>query len=1024
MNISEFSIKRPVFAIVCSILILVFGGVSYKFLSLREYPAIDPPNITVRTSYTGANSDIIESQITEPIEKAVNGIQGIRTITSSSNQGSSVVTVEFNLDVDLDNAASDVRDKVSQALRQLPADIDAPPVISKADASGDVVIILSIQSKEKSIIELSDFAENVLQEKLQTIPDVSGVNVFGLRKYAMRLNYKPEKMNAYGITVADIKSTLDKENIDLPGGKVAGNNTELVVKTLGKLTTENDFRQLILRENADGIIRLGDVAEVRLGSEVEEVGFRLNGINAVACGIAPQPGANFIKISDEFYKRLEQIKKQKGFEDIEFTVVLDNTKNVRRALEEVEETLVISLVLVVLVVYFFFRNWSIAFRPLIDIPVSLVGAFFIMYLAGFSINVLTLLGIVLATGLVVDDGIVVTENIFRKLEGGMPIKQAAREGSREIFFAVISTSITLAVVFLPIIFIQGFVGSLFKEFGIVVAGAVIISAFVSLTLTPVLNVLMNRKNSKPSWFYVKTEPFFQGLENGYRRMLMAFMKVRWMAWGIIVACIGIIFVIFNNIQTELAPIEDKSQFRFNITAPEGTSFDYMDNYVSQLGDYFYDSIPSREFVFASTNNSFVGNGSVNSAFGRVVISNPDERSMTQDEIVNKTNARLSTFNDGRVFLIQEQTISVGFGARGALPVQYVLQNLDFNKIKEVLPKFLAEARKNPIFQAVDVNLKFNKPELQVSIDRIKAKDLGLSVQDVAQTLQSALSGGRLGYFLMNGKQYQIIGQMNRESRDEPTDLNQFYVRNNRGENIQLSSVVNIVESSNPPQLYHYNRFKSATVSASLAPGKTTGDGVKAMQDIGAQLLDESFTTSLSGPSRDFAESSSNTMFALLLAVILIFLVLSAQFESFIDPIIIILTVPMAFAGAFLSLWITGNTFNIFSQIGMIMLIGLVTKNGILIVEFSNKKREEGMDKMSALIEAAVYRMRPILMTSLATALGALPIALSLGAAATSRISLGVVIVGGIIFSLMLTLFVIPAIYSYLSSNKKYQNHED
>ena len=1024
MNISEFSIKRPVFAIVCSILIFVFGGVSYKFLSLREYPAIDPPNITVRTSYTGANSDIIESQITEPIEKAVNGIQGIRTITSSSNQGSSVVTVEFNLDVDLDNAASDVRDKVSQALRQLPADIDAPPVISKADASGDVVIILSIQSKEKSIIELSDFAENVLQEKLQTIPDVSGVNVFGLRKHAMRLNYMPEKMNAYGITVADIKSTLDKENIDLPGGKVAGNNTELVVKTLGKLSTENDFRQLILRENADGIIRLGDVAEVRLGSEVEEVGFRLNGINAVACGIAPQPGANFIKISDEFYKRLEQIKKQKGFEDIEFTVVLDNTKNVRRALEEVEETLVISLVLVVLVVYFFFRNWSIAFRPLIDIPVSLVGAFFIMYLAGFSINVLTLLGIVLATGLVVDDGIVVTENIFRKLEGGMPIKQAAREGSREIFFAVISTSITLAVVFLPIIFIQGFVGSLFKEFGIVVAGAVIISAFVSLTLTPVLNVLMNRKNSKPSWFYVKTEPFFQGLENGYRKLLIAFMRVRWMAWGIIVACIVIIIVIFSNIQTELAPIEDKSQFRFNITAPEGTSFDYMDNYVSQLGDFFYDSIPSREFVFASVNNSFVGNGSVNSAFGRVVISNPDERNMSQDEIVNKANARLSTFNDGRVFLIQEQTISVGFGARGALPVQYVLQNLDFNKIKEVLPKFLAEARKNTIFQAVDVNLKFNKPELQVSIDRIKAKDLGLSVQDVAQTLQSALSGGRLGYFLMNGKQYQIIGQMNRESRDEPTDLNQYYVRNNRGENIQLSSVVNIVESSNPPQLYHYNRFKSATVSASLAPGKTTGDGVKAMQDIGAQLLDESFTTSLSGPSRDFAESSSNTMFALLLAVVLIFLVLAAQFESFIDPIIIILTVPMAFAGAFLSLWITGNTFNIFSQIGMIMLIGLVTKNGILIVEFSNKKREEGMDKMSALIEAAVYRMRPILMTSLATALGALPIALSLGAAATSRISLGVVIVGGIIFSLMLTLFVIPAIYSYLSSNKKYQNHED
>ncbi len=1023
MNISEFSLKRPVFATVCSILILVFGAVAYKFLSLREYPAIDPPNITVRTSYTGANSDIIESQITEPIEKAVNGIQGIRTITSSSNQGTSNVTVEFNLDVNLDNAASDVRDKVSQALRQLPADIDAPPVISKADASGDVIIILSVQSKEKSIIELSDFAENVLLEKLQTIPDVSGVNIFGLRKHAMRINYNPDKMHAFGVTVADVKNTLDKENIELPGGKVYGNNTELIVKTVGRLTSENDFRQLILKEDATGIVRLGDVAEVRLGSESEEVGFRLNGVNVVACGIAPQPGANFIKISDEFNKRLEQIKKQKGFEDIIFTVVLDNTNNVRRALKEVEETLVISLVLVVLVVYFFFRNWSIAFRPLIDIPVSLVGAFFIMYLAGFSINVLTLLGIVLATGLVVDDGIVVTENIFRKLEGGMDIKQAAREGSKEVFFAVISTSLTLAVVFLPIIFIQGFVGSLFKEFGIVVAGAVIISAFVSLTLTPVLNVLMNRKNPKPSWFYTKTEPFFVGLENGYRNSLTAFMKIRWMAWPIIVACAVIIFFVYNRLQTELAPLEDKSQFRFNITAPEGTAFDYMDNYVSQLGEYFYDSIPEREFVFAATNAGF-GNGGVNSAFGRVVLSNPSERNNSQDEIVNRVNSKLGAFNDGRVFLIQEQTISVGFGSRGALPVQYVLQNLDFDKIKEVLPKFLAEARKDPTFQAVDANLKFNKPELQVKIDRIKAKDLGLSVQDVAQTLQAALSGGRLGYFLMNGKQYQIIGQMDRESRDEPTDLNKYYIKHNRGESIQLSSVVSLEESSNPPQLYHYNRFKSATVSASLAPGMTTGDGVKAMQALGNKMLDESFTTSLSGPSRDFEESSSNTLFAFLLALVLIFLILSAQFESFIDPFTIMFTVFLALAGALLSLWITGNTINIFSQIGMIMLIGLVTKNGILIVEFANKKREGGMPKMQAIIEAATQRMRPILMTSLATALGALPIALSLGAASTSRISLGVVIVGGIIFSLMLTLFVIPAVYSYLSLHNKYQNHEN
>ncbi|MES2779799.1 MAG: efflux RND transporter permease subunit, partial [Bacteroidota bacterium] len=999
-----------------------FGVVGFDFLSLREYPAVDPPIITVRTNYTGANADIIETQITEPLEKAINGIQGIRTISSASNTGSSTITVEFNLDINLDNAASDVRDKVSQALRNLPADIDAPPVVSKADANSDVIIILSVQSKNKTILELSDFAENVLQEKLQTIPEVSGVNIFGQRKYAMRLWYNPDKMNAYGVTVRDVKAALDKENIELPGGKVYGSKTELTVRTLGRLSTEDDFRNLILKQTPTGTVRMKDVADVTLGSEVEEIGFRLNGVNTVAVAIAPQPGANYIKIADEFYKRLDEIKKQKGNEEFEFITVLDSTTNVRKALSEVEETLIIAFILVVLVVYFFFRNWMIALRPLIDIPVSLIGAFFIMYVSGFSINVLTLLGIVLATGLVVDDGIVVTENIFRKLEGGLSIKDAAREGSKEIFFAVVSTSLTLAVVFLPIIFIQGFVGSLFKEFGIVVAGAVIISAFVSLTLTPVLNVLLTQKEHKPSWFYLKTEPFFNGMENGYKRWLTKFMVRRWMAWPILGVSAAVIVLLFNVLQNELAPIEDKGQFRFSTTGPEGTSFDYMDSYVQQLTGFFQDSIPETQLVFASTNNQGFGAGAVNTAFGRILLNGPGERDISQSDIVKRTNGKLAAFNDGRTFLIEEQTISVGLASRGALPVQYVIQNLNFEKIKDVLPKFLAEARKDPTFQAVDVNLKFNKPELQISIDRLKAKDLGLSAADVAQTLQSALSGGRLGYFIKNGKQYQIIGQMDRGDRDEPTDLSKLYVTNNRGESILLSNVVKMEENSNPPQLYHYNRYKSATISASLAPGKTVGDGVKAMQALGNRMLDESFTSSLSGPSRDFAESSSNTTFAFLLALVLIYLVLSAQFESFIDPLTIMITVPLALSGALISLYFTGQTINIFSQIGMIMLVGLVTKNGILIVEFANQKREQGETKLKATIEAATQRLRPILMTSLATALGALPIALSLGAAATSRIPLGVVIVGGLMISLLLTLFIIPAVYTYLSRAKRNQDN--
>lgn len=1023
MSIAEFSIKRPVFAIVCSIIILVFGAVAYKFLSVREYPAIDPPNITVKTNYTGANSDIIESQITEPLEKAINGIQGIRTITSNSNQGSSSITVEFNLGVDLDAAASDVRDKVSQAVKQLPADIDAPPVVSKTDASGDVIIILSVQSKEKSAIQLSDFAETVLQEKFQTIPEVSQVNVFGLRRYAMRIEYNPQALQAHQLTVADVKSALDKENVELPGGKIYGHQTELVVRTMGRLSTEDDFRQVILKQDALGIVRLGDVADVRLGGESEEVGFRLNGVNSVALGIAPQPGANFVNISDEFYKRLNDVKQQKGYEDIEFTVVLDNTENVKRAIKEVEETLVVALLLVVLVVFLFFRNWSLAFRPLIDIPVSLVGAFFVMYVAGFSINVLSLLAIVLATGLVVDDGIVVTENIYRKLEAGLSVKQAAIQGSKEIVFAVISTSITLAVVFLPIVFIQGFVGSLFKEFGIVIAGAVLISAFVSLTLTPVLNVLLSKKQHKPSRFYIATEPFFKGLENKYKALLDWAIQRKWLALGTLLVCAVSLVMLFKLLPSELAPLEDKSQFRFNATAPEGTAFDFMDSYTQGLADYFYDSIPERAFVFASTNNAFA-NGGTNSSFGRVVLVDPSQRSQSQEQVVERVNAGIARMNDARVFLVQEQTISVGFGSRGSLPVQFVIQNLDFDKIKQVLPRFLAAARKQETFQMVDANLKFNKPELAIQIDRLKARALGVHVKDVAQTLQSALSGGRMGYFIMNGRQYQIIGQTARDFRDQPSVLSELYVRNDQGQLIGLDQLILTEERSNPPQLYHYNRYKSATISASLAPGKTIGDGVKTMQGIADSLLDESFSSSLSGPSRDFKESSSNTSFAFILALVLIYLVLAAQFESFIDPVVIMMTVPLALLGALLSLWLTHGTLNIFSQIGMIMLIGLVTKNGILIVEFANQKQREGMDKLSAILEASVQRLRPILMTSLATALGALPIALSLGAASTSRVPLGVVVVGGILFSLILTLLIVPTVYLFISKSKQHDHQTD
>lgn len=1018
MNLSDLSLNRPVLATVMSILIVFFGVIGYRFLGVREYPAIDPPTISIRTSYTGANADVVESQITEPLEKAVNSIEGIRSITSQSALGSSTITVEFDLGADLERAANDVRDKVGQAQRELPQDIDAPPVVSKADANSDPILFMPIQSSTRSVMELSDYADNVLVEKLQTIPGVSEVRLFGDKRPSMRLWIDPVKLVAYNLTVQDIQNALNRENVELPAGKLRGDATELTVKTFGRLQTEEDFNNMIVKQTEGQTIRFSDLGEAVLGPENDEFGARRNNISNVSLALIPQPGANLIEIIDEFYRRYDQIKKEMPA-DMVAEVGMDKSVFVRKAITEVGETLLIAISLVVLIIYIFFRNWVIALRPLIDIPVSLMGAFFIMYIFGFSINVLTLLAIVLATGLVVDDGIVVTENIFKKMEAGVDKWTAAREGTREIFFAVISTSITLAVVFIPVIFLQGFTGRLFREFGIVVAGAVLISAFVSLTLTPVLNVkLGSTKPHDHGWFYRVTEPFFVGLDRVYGQTLRSFMRFRWISLFILAGCFASIWYFGTTLKSELAPLEDRSLIRATVAAPEGTDFDVTENIIYRLSDMVMDSIPEYQMVFGITAPGRVGAGSSNTGFISIMLSEPETRDRSQQQVYNQLVRMTKNFTEARVFPNQEQTISTSFGAGLSLPVQYVIQNLDFQKLEAVVPKFLEEARKDPTFANADVNLKFNKPEIQIDIDRLKANELGVSVLDISQTVQLALSGRRFGYFIMNGKQYQVIGQVDRADRDEPIDLAALYVRNNRGDMVQLDNVVTIKEVSNPPVLYHYNRFKAATISASLAPGKTLGEGIEAMERISDKLLDDTYNTDLSGPSRDFRESSGNTSFAFFLALILIYLILAAQFESFRDPFIIMITVPLAIAGAFITLGLTGHTLNIFSQIGMIMLIGLVTKNGILIVEFANQKRDAGMNKRQAVLEAAQARLRPILMTTLATVLGALPIALAFGAAATSRIPLGVVIVGGLMFSLILTLFVIPAMYTYLSGKKR------
>ena len=900
MSLSTISIKRPVLTIVLNLTIILFGAIGYTFLGVREFPSIDPAQVSVRTNYTGANSDIIESQITEPLEKAINSIDGIRNVTSSSIQGSSNITIEFDLNKDLEEAANDVRDKVSQAVRSLPQDIDAPPVVSKADANGESIISMTVQSDSRDALELSDFAENVIAQRLETIPGVSGVQIWGQKRYAMRLWIDPVKLAAYGCTVAEVRTALNKQNVELPSGKLTGSNTDLTVKTVGNLTKPEEFNNIIIRSEGDRIVRFSDIGNAELGAENLETKMSQSGLPLLGVAIVPLPGANYLDISKEFYKVYNSLQKDLP-KDIKLNIAIDSTIFVKKSVVEVAETLGISIILVILIIYLFFRDWAIAFRPLIDIPVSLIATFFIMWLFGFSINVLTLLAIVLATGLVVDDGIVVTENIFKKVEEGMSPIEAAIKGSNEIFFAVISISITLAAVFLPVIFLEGFVGRLFREFGVVIGAAVLISAFVSLTLTPMLNAyLMKGGVQKKSKFYLMTEPYFEKLNSNYAESLGRFMKKKWLSFPILIVCFGLIYLFFSLLKKETAPYDDRSAIVMSMTTPEGASYEYTDRFMQEVSKIVDDSIPEKNVSLIITSPGF-GASTVNSGRVRIALKAPEERKRSQKEIAEQLTKITKQFPEAKTAVIEQPTIAVN--RRGGLPIQYIIQAPNFKKLEEKIPLFMEEAAKDSTFAITDVNLKFNKPEVTVTIDREKAESLGISVLDIAQTLQLSLSGQRFGYFMQNGKQYQVIGQFNQEDRTKPLDIASMFVKNNKGELIQMDNVVTIQEQSNPPQLYHNNRYMSATVSAGLAPGKSLGEGIEAMNRIKAKVLDDTFTTDLGGESRDFVESSSNTSFAFGLALVLIFLILAAQFESFIDPFIIILTVPMAVAGALFSLWI-------------------------------------------------------------------------------------------------------------------------
>ena len=1004
MNISELSIRRPVLATVLTVIILLFGLIGYTTLGVREYPSVDNPIISVTCSYPGANAEVIENQITEPLEQNINGIPGIRSLSSTSQQGQSRITVEFELSVDLETAANDVRDKVSRAQRYLPRDCD-PPTVSKADADASPILMVAIQSNTRSLLELSEIADLTVKEQLQTIPDVSSVSIWGEKRYSMRLWLDPVKMAGYGITPVDVKNAIDEQNLELPSGSIEGNTVELTLRTMGLMHTAKEFNNVILKEDNGRIIRVSDIGYAELGPADLKSYMKMNGVPMVGVVVIPQPGANHIEIADAVYERMEQMEKDLP-DDVTYTYGFDNTRFIRASIAEVESTVYEAFVLVIIIIFLFLRDWRVTLIPCIVIPVSLIGAFFVMYVAGFSINVLTMLAVVLSVGLVVDDAIVMTENIYIRIERGMRPFEAGIEGAKEIFFAVVSTTITLAAVFLPIVFMEGTSGRLFREFSFVVAGSVIISAFAALTFTPMLATKMLKYQEKKNWFYRKTEPFFEGMNNLYSRSLKAFLRRRVIAIPIVAVTMILIGILWSQIPSEMAPLEDRSQITITTRAAEGASYEYIRDYTEEINALVDSVIPDAAFVTARVSS---GSGNI-----QITLKDIKDRDYTQMEVAEKMSQAIQKHTKARSFVRQQSSFG---GRRSSMPVQYVLQAVSLEKLQEVLPEFLAQVYDNPTFQMADVDLKFSDPEARITINRDKAGTMGISTRNIAQTLQYGLSGQRMGYFYMNGKQYEILGEINRQQRNKPSDLVGLYIRSDNGEMVQLDNLVEIVYGTAPPKLYRYNRFVSATVSTGLAEGKTIGQGIEEMDKIAKEVLDDTFRTALSGDSKDYSESASSLMFAFILAIGLIYLILAAQFESFKDPLVIMLTVPLAIAGALVFMYFGDITMNIFSQIGIIMLIGLVAKNGILIVEFANQKQAHGEEKMQAVKDAALQRLRPILMTSAATVLGLIPLAFATGEGANQRIAMGTAVVGGMIVSTLLTMYIVPAMYSYISTNR-------
>ncbi|TCO77089.1 efflux RND transporter permease subunit [Chromatocurvus halotolerans] len=1013
MRLHELSIERPVLAVVMSIIIIVFGVIGMRELAIREFPLAERPIVSVQSSYPGANATVVENQITERLEEEINSVSGIRTMTSVSREGRSTVTVEFKLGDDIDRAANDVRDRVSAAVRRLPEDAEAPTV-SKADADGDPIIFLNVRSDQRSLLDLSAIADNLFKSRLETISGVGQVDIWGYKEYSMRLWLNPDALASHGLTAIDVREAFRGANVELPTGRIEGDTIDLNIRTLSRLGTDpEEFNQRVIKREGDRVVRFRDVGYAELGPLNERTVLRRNGVTMVGVVLRPQSGANQIAIADEFYRRLELIKRDLPA-DVDVAIGFDTSTFIRASITEVIQTLLVALLLVCATIFVFLREWRTTLIPIVTIPIALTGTFFVLYVAGFSINVLTLLGMVLAIGLVVDDAIVVVENIYKRIERGESPRQAGVDGVREIFFAIIATTLSLVAVFAPLIFLGGLTGVLFREFGVTLAAAVVISSFVALTLAPMLCSRFLKNRARHPAFYRATEPMFQNMANVYRRSLQGFLARRWMAPVILLSCLAILVVIYRSLPEELAPLEDRDMLVVQTKGPQGAGYDYMYEAMNEVDAAIKAAIPDAlDASISVTSPGFGASTTTNTGFSRVILKPAAEREQSQDELAGIVARALANVSSVQASVRQPQTINTG-GGRG-LPVQFVVQSTDIEKVRKIIPDFLARAREHPAFSFVDVDMLFNQPELVLDIDRERADAIGVDVAQIADVVQASLSGQRYGYFLRDGEQFEIIGQFLREARNDPLDLSRLQVRSGDGTLMPAENFVTVREQTSAPVLFRFNRFSAATFSANLSDGTSLGDGIRAMQEIADDVLDDTFNTELAGQSREFADTGSSLLFVFVLALLLIYLVLCAQFESFRDPLAIMLTVPMAITGGLVALWYFGQTLNIFSQIGLIMLIGLVTKNGILIVEFANQRRAAGLSVAEAVEDAAAARFRPILMTTLSTVLGTLPIALALGAGAQSRVPLGLAVIGGMLLGSFLSLYVVPAAYRAIAS---------